>query len=64
MQRRLRFGQRIAEIEKDLDGLSRLLQRVESGQISLDALPLEAQHLLRRLANENNRASDTGRRTR
>lgn len=58
-----RSADEITEIEQDLDGLSRLLQRVETGQISIDALPLEAQHLLRRLADENSRASDTGRRT-
>ena len=59
-----RSSDEISEIEQDLDGLSRLLQRVESGQISLDALPLEAQHLVRRLTHENTKASDTGRRTR
>jgi superfamily I DNA and RNA helicase len=54
----------ISEIEQDLEGISRLLQRVESGQISIDALPLEAQHLVKRLVNENSRASNTSRRTR
>ena len=39
-----RSSDEISEIEHDLEGLSRLLQRVESGQISLDALPLEAQN--------------------
>lgn len=51
----------ISEIEQDLNGLSRLLQRVDSGQISLDALPPEAQRLVRRLANENTGASDPSR---
>lgn len=59
-----RSADEITEIEQDLDGLSRLLQRVETGQISIDALPLEAQNLLRRLSDENSRAADTGRRSR
>jgi superfamily I DNA and RNA helicase len=43
----------ITEIENDLEGLVRIFTRVEAGQISLDALPVEAQNLIRRLKNGN-----------
>jgi superfamily I DNA and RNA helicase len=59
-----RSSDEISEIERDLDGLSRLLQRVESGQISIDALPLDAQNLVKRLGNENSRTTNPGRRPR
>ena len=58
-----RSSDEISEIENDLEGLSRLVNRVEAGQISLDSLPLEAQRLVRRLADENSRPSHVNRRT-
>ncbi|ORE90944.1 ATP-binding domain-containing protein [Aurantimonas sp. 22II-16-19i] len=59
-----RSSDEISEIEQDIDGLSRLLQRVETGQLSIDALPLEAQNLVRRLANENTKTTNPSRRPR
>jgi superfamily I DNA and RNA helicase len=47
-----RSSDEMQEIEQDLEGLARLIHRVESGQISLDALPIEAQAIVRRMKNE------------
>jgi superfamily I DNA and RNA helicase len=59
-----RSSDEIHEIEQDLEGLTRLLQRVDTGQISIDALPTEAQGIIRRLRNENPKPSDTRRKAR
>ncbi|MGO8908853.1 MAG: ATP-binding domain-containing protein [Bradyrhizobium sp.] len=59
-----RSSDEINEIEQDLEGLTRLLQRVDTGQISIDALPTEAQGIIRRLRNENSKPSDTRRKAR
>ena len=42
-----RSSDELNEIEQDLEGLTRILHRVDTGQISLDALPIEAQGLIR-----------------
>jgi superfamily I DNA and RNA helicase len=56
-----RSADEITEIQRDLDGLSRLLARVESGEVSIDALPLEAQTLVKRLSNETSKSSKPSR---
>lgn len=59
-----RSSDEIHEIEQDLEGLTRLLQRVDTGQISVDALPIEAQGIIRRLRNESSKPTDSRRKAR
>jgi superfamily I DNA and RNA helicase len=58
-----RSSDEIQEINKDLEALLRIVERVEAGQISLDALPMDAQGLVRRVQNENPRPSRPRRRS-
>jgi len=58
-----RSSDELNEIENDLEGLTRLFHRVETGQISVDALPLDAQSLIRRIRNENPKPASPRRKT-
>ena len=55
-----RSSDEMQEIEQDLEGL---IHRVESGQISLDALPIEAQAIIRRMKNERPRSAKSSQKT-
>lgn len=48
-----RSSDELNEMRQDLEGLLRIMQRIDAGEISLGALPAEAQTLIRRLRNEN-----------
>jgi superfamily I DNA and RNA helicase len=56
-----RSSDELSEIEQDLEGLARLVNRVDTGQISLDALPIEAQSLIKRLRHENRKRPNSRR---
>ena len=58
-----RTSDEVQELENDIEALIRILERVDSGQISLDALPVETQGLVKRLRNESSKTSGTRRRT-
>jgi superfamily I DNA and RNA helicase len=58
-----RSSDELQEIEQDLEGLTRLMHRVDTGQISLDALPIEAQGLIRRLRHENSKTPSSRRKS-
>jgi superfamily I DNA and RNA helicase len=46
-----RTKEEIGELTEDLDALSRLVQRIESGEIALDQIPASRRTLVRRLLN-------------
>lgn len=59
-----RSSDELLEIQQDLEGFARILERVDSGEISVDALPQNVQAIVKRLRNENKQPSTTARKSR
>lgn len=58
-----RSSDEVKELEQDLEGLARVLQRLKAGEITLESLSDEARQIVQRLQDENSKPATVRRRT-